>query len=606
LSGSKDKNSDEIFYSYGPSIDLSNNKIIDSLELSKSIEIIKQNLTNKLIPQLRNKDANHPARDMVWKNVDKKNPIENTKNEKENLVIPTRQNGTALIYDMGEIQLGRFFIEGNFPDGTIIDIGFSEELNSNGLPWLYKRYQIGAGHRFITSEKQKRYETFKPYGAKYIQINILKNKIPVSISKAGMVRQVYPFEQVGSFKCSDTLLNRIWGAGWRTLQLCAEDSYTDTPFRERGLYAGDMLPEAVITTAVTGDTRLLAHSLRVFQDMYNDEMQIGKENVHSEFPLITLLTLDYVTQYSNDWSLVKEFYSNYKSLLKNHLTKKMNNNLIKAEHVFLEWTDINRDNSAMTAFQAITVRSLNILASWAKHLNNFEDEKSFSLEANKLREAINKNLWDKNNGSYYDGIKNDTLINKYHLTSSIWPVLFGVADANKTSKVLKMLKEELKNIKIGPRVNKITPYSSFYLFAILYQLGEVELAEKFMKEHWGPMALHSDKPTVWENFDIAGEQGTSSHAWSGHPTYFLSSEVLGVNLGFHKKLNPNVIEIEPQSETVDWAEGTVVHPAGKVFVSWKIVGNKLKLNYDAPKNTKVIVRPKGRLAKLKLVLNNNG
>ena len=310
------------FYSYGPSKDLLDNKIIDSLDLSKPIEIVKLNLKNKWTKQLGSKDANHPARDMVWKNVDKENPIKIVKNEKENLIIPTNQNGTALIYDMGEIQLGRFFVEGDFPDGSIIDIGFSEELNSNGLPWLYKRYQIGAGHRFITSAKQKRYETFKPYGAKYLQINISKNKTQVEIKKAGIVRQVYPFEQIGSFKCSDTLLNRIWDAGWRTLQLCAEDSYTDTPFRERGLYAGDMLPEAVITTAVTGDTRLLTHSLRVFQDMYKDEMQIGKENVHSEFPLITLLTLDYVTQYSNDWSLAKEFYSNYKSLLENHLTKK--------------------------------------------------------------------------------------------------------------------------------------------------------------------------------------------------------------------------------------------------------------------------------------------
>ena len=117
------------------------------------------------------------------------------------------------------------------------------------------------------------------------------------------------------------------------------------------------------------------------------------------------------------------------------------------------------------------------------------------------------------------------------------------------------------------------------------------------------MAQHTAKPTVWENFSISGDLGTSSHAWSGHPTYYLSSEVLGVNLGFYKKLNRDIIEIEPQSTTVNWVEGAVAHPLGKVTVSWKIIGNRLVLDYTAPTNAKVIVKPKGRLGELELWVN---
>ena len=46
--------------------------------------------------------------------------------------------------------------------------------------------------------------------------------------------------------------------------------------------------------------------------------------------------------------------------------------------------------------------------------------------------------------------------------------------------------------------------------------------------------------------------------------------------------------------------GSVPHPMGKVDVSWKIMGDKLLLHYDAPKGVKVVVKPKGRLAKLEL------
>ena len=118
------------------------------------------------------------------------------------------------------------------------------------------------------------------------------------------------------------------------------------------------------------------------------------------------------------------------------------------------------------------------------------------------------------------------------------------------------------------------------------------------------MALHSSTPTVWENFDIQGGQGTSSHAWSGHPTYFLSTEVLGVNLGFYRPFDADTIEIRPQSETLSWAEGTVTHPLGPIYVEWQIKGDTLFLDYTAPEGSKVEVKPLGRLGRLKLIVND--
>jgi len=202
-----------------------------------------------------------------------------------------------------------------------------------------------------------------------------------------------------------------------------------------------------------------------------------------------------------------------------------------------------------------------------KKVNVPGDATLFTEEASALTKAINNILWDETTNSYWDGIKNDSLIDKHHLTSSIWPALYDVSDTDRKAKIIEMLKVETQQLISGFRQNKIAPYSSFYLFALLYQSGEAGLAEALIKKHWGPMAQHTEKPTIWKNFSIARQIGTSSHAWSGHPTYYLSSKVLGVNLGSYKKLNRDVIEIEPQSVTVNWAEGSVAHPLGKVFVS---------------------------------------
>jgi hypothetical protein len=274
--------------------------------------------------------------------------------------------------------------------------------------------------------------------------------------------------------------------------------------------------------------------------------------------------------------------------------------LIPADKVFLEWSKINKSNAAMTAYQAQLVRSMEILGNWAERFGRDGDVALFRTESKNLKTAVNTHLWDAKKQAYYDGWKNGAPIPGYYPTSSIWPALLGVTDDVQTGKIIEFLKTELMDIGQAHRNRKITPYSSFYLFALLYREGEAELAEYFMKKHWGPMALHSCTPTVWENFSIAGNQGTSSHAWSGHPTYFMATEALGVNLGFNKVLDRDEILIAPQSDQLSWAEGVVAHPAGPVKVRWEIKGEQLWLHYDAPEDIPVKVLPKGRLADFEL------
>lgn len=115
------------------------------------------------------------------------------------------------------------------------------------------------------------------------------------------------------------------------------------------------------------------------------------------------------------------------------------------------------------------------------------------------------------------------------------------------------------------------------------------------------MVLEHDD-TAWENFGDTGV-GTLSHAWSGSPTFFLSTQVLGVDLGWPHAIDPKKVRIAPQSASLDWAEGTVPHPAGAVSVRWEVKGEQLWLDYQAPDGVAVEVEPQGRLGGLALWVN---
>jgi len=544
----------------------------------------------------------NPARDLVWR----KATLD------QNLKIDDYRTGgfdvpepLLLIYDMGSKQLGRIFFEADANPGSIVDLGWTEDLNSLGLPYLYKRLQVNSGARFITSGGRRRYETFKPYGVRYLVVRVDPGMMPFQLHKVGMVSQVYPFEKRGSFTCSNPMLNRIWEMGWRTLRVCSEDSYTDTPFRERGLYAGDALPEYAITLVTSGDSRLLKRSLMLFQEMYRKNLLEGEEEGLNDFVLKTLLLLHWYDQVKGDREFLERLYPNYRSLMRHILERKNTAGYYSTERVFIEWTRIDK-SADLTAYQVLIARSFSIMAGWASQLGYDADASLFSSEAGRLNRLISEHFWDPRSNAFRDGFREGIPIDHHYPISGVYPLLFGVCSEEQERQVLDMLDRELRDIGEESRNRKISPYGSFYLFGSLYKAGRADIAERFMLQYWSRM-IHQGDDTSWENFDIGGEdgggQGTASHAWSGHPTYFLSTEVLGVQLGFQGELNREEILISPQSETLEWARGRVPHPAGMVGVEWQIKGNRLVMNLTVPQGVPYRVVPRGRLAALTLDLN---
>lgn len=552
--------------------------------------------------QVRGGETNNPALDMVWKYSYKPRDYPDWQTR---YIKVGKEAGTALVFDIGAKTLGRLFIEFEAPEGTHIDLGFSEDLYA-GRPWLFKRKMISAATRCIADGKIARFETFKPYGLRFIQVNVTNHSAPVTIKNIGVIEQIYPFEKIGSFECSDPMFNAIWELGWRSLRVCAEDSYTDTPFRERGLYAGDMLPEYAITLAGNGDSRLVKRSLKVFHDKYKSIMYDETKAANGEFPLINIVTSKWYFDYAGDTAFVNIIYDGYKNLLNRWLDSSDENGLVFRGRQFIEWTSIDK-TARLTATHALLAHALEIVSEYARILGNTDEASFYRKSADNLKEIVRTKFWDRQKQSFNDGYKNGRLEGKYYPTSNVWPLLYKCTSKEQAKKIIDYLDLELKDIGEESRNRRITPYSSFYALAALYQNKRADIAERFIRQYWTRMILGGDD-TAWENFDIRGElngggQGTASHAWSGHPAYFLTTEALGVSLGFHKEFNRDKILIAPQSEYLSWAKGIVPHPLGLVKVEWELEQNILFLNYDVPENAEVIVRPRGNLARKELWIN---
>lgn len=609
ISPNKKIEDETAFMSAGPFKESEKEKVM-SLELPfESPKDLPRRLSKTWYARLKSERAHNPAWLMAWKYFDKALPHEPSKIENIELKNPE----TAIVVDMGGKLLGRIVVEYEATEGTMVDVGFTEDLTLDGKrPWILKRAGVYAATRHISAGGDSRLETFKPYGVRYLQINVFNagNK-PVKIKRIAVISQIYPFERVGSFQCSDPMFNAIWELGWRSLRVCSEDSYTDTPYRERGLYAGDALPEFAITLATSGDARLIRRSLLVFQDMYanllypDGKADPGSVGLLGDFPFITMQYFAWYVNWTNDLEFARQLYPNYKYMLDNALALRDYKGLIKARRVFAEWTQITKSDFYSTAFNGLVARSCYTMAQMADKLGKTDDKKHYEAMGDELTGSLQAASWDADKGAYRDGFKDGKAIDEHYPISSAWLSLYGLTTEVQEKSLEQHYARELADIGNKSRHRRATPYGGFYQLGALYRHGYVETAEMFMRKYWSPMILKHDD-TAWENFDDGsgeGGQGTLSHAWSGGPTYYLSTQVLGVPLGFPQSVDYDNLVLAPQTESLSWAKGCVPHPKGEIRVDWYIRGNNLFYNCIVPDGVKFQVQPKGTLAERVLWVN---
>lgn len=517
--------------------------------------------------------------------------------------------GKALLVDLGGKKLGRVKIELKAPKGTHIDLAYTEDLHNNRA-FVLKRDLIYLGSRFIATGEKQTIETFHPYGLKYLQIHFHGSENgKVKVGKVAVIEEMYPFEKIGSYACSDPTFNAIWEMGWRTLQVCSEDVYVDTPFRERGVYAGDALPEYALTLATTTDSRLMQHTLQTLRGLFRhllvqnaEPRKDGFFGNLEDYPHLMLQGLDWYTQRTQDSTLMKEMYPEWSYFLKSRLEKiKPNGLYTNIDRAFIEWTTLEKTDAELTAIHIFMAESCRIIAKWAGTYGNQEEEKYFKEKQELLTQSIQKNFWDSTLKTYHDGYKNGKKLGTAFPISGALALLYNVCKEEEKEGILSYIEQELEDIGSESRKQKTSTYGSFYILQTLYNHGMAETAEKFMYKHWSPMVLEMDD-TAWENFDNVGI-GTLSHAWSAHPTYFFSTEILGVPMEYAQGRDVHEeIVIAPQSHFLEWAKGTVPHPKGNIDVSWEVKGRVLEITVNAPKDLKYTVKPRGRLAEYTLVL----
>ncbi len=464
-----------------------------------------------------------------------------------------------------------------------IKIQYQESLfNENGTKGNRNEWQgkIMKGYYdiYVTDGQERLFEPLWIRVFRYVKLTVETGDAPLQIKSFSNLYTAYPLEQKGKFTVNDELLSSIWDTSWRTLRLCALETYMDCPYYEQVQYIGDSRIQALISMYVAGDDRLAENAIRQF---YNSMQPMGlTKSAHPTggvqiIPPYSLYFIAMVHDYymlRDNREFISQFLPGVKFILEWFIGRIDKNGMTGPlpywNHVdngtgFINGSPpgISEGGSAhMSILLAYTLdKAAELLTDF-----NYPCDADRYLE---LSESLKQKTMEHCFNSDRQLIAETPAQDKFSQHTNSFAILAGMFDAEQQ----KALAQQMLN---DPSLIQTTLYFKFYLFQALKKSGMGELVIDQMQE--------------WKKFLDAGlttfpEHGINSrsdcHAWSAHPMHAFTTITCGIepaSPGF------KTVEIKPAPGNLASFNGTVPHPLGEIAVSYNSK-NRNKYSVHLPK-----------------------
>jgi hypothetical protein len=367
-------------------------------------------------------------------------------------------------------------------------------------------------------------------------------------------------QRSGSFRCSDEEMNRIWEVAAYTMDLTTREFFMDGIKRDRWTWSGDAIQSYLMNYYLRFDTECVKRTIRQLR---------GKDPVTAHINTIMDYTFywfksvsDYY-EYTGDAAFVKEMWPRMVSLMDYVLSRTNADGLAEGrpdDWIFVDWVDFPMHKRGTLAFEQILfVKALETMARCAE---------IYSEKATHLRKRIKELFWDEAQHAYLHAIEDGSLNRQITKFPNMFAIIYGLADDNECQQILQ-------HVMLNPAIDPITtPYMRFYELEALCMMGQQEKVLAEIKAYWGGM-LREGATSFWEKYNPE-EKGTQHlamygrpygkslcHAWGASPIYILGKYFLGVK---PTKPGYETYEIRPVLGGLDWMEGEVPTPFGKIHV----------------------------------------
>lgn len=432
------------------------------------------------------------------------------------------------------------------------------------------------------------------------------------------IRQVcvhYPFnENASSFKSTNSILNAVW-------ELC-KYSIKATSFcgiyvdgdRERIPYEGDAYINQLGHYCVDKEYSMARYTLEYLiqhptwptEWQFHSIMMAWEDYMHTgETQTLATFYQDLCVKTLIDLAREDGLISTESELCREEFEKRLH--LHHPRYTFrhglrdlVDWPQGERDGHEMlpvnTVVNAFHYRVLILMSRIASVLGRREDQQRFAKQAARVKEAINRLLFDRERGVYIDGEGSGHA----SLHSNMFALAFGLVPEEQRERVASFVRS---------RGMACSVYGAQYLLEALYLNGEdryaLELLTARQERSWWNMIRVGSTITM-EAWDWKYKNNLDwNHAWGAAPANIIPRFLMGIRPlkpGFSKIL------IQPRPGTLESAEiklptirGTVVakfenYPQKPFVLEVEIPeGTTARIDIPRPAHADTSVRVDGKL-----------
>lgn len=480
-------------------------------------------------------------------------------------VLKSSKSGKAsILFDFGkELQGGVQIIRAISSDkkAAVFHLCFGESVTE-------AMSSVDAEGTTATNEHSVRdFETSVPWlgsmitgetGFRFLRVDLVSEDVEVPLVAVRAVSRYRDIPYLGSFKCNDERINKIWETGAYTVHLNMQDYLWDGIKRDRLVWIGDMHPEVMTVGTVFGNHEVVRKSLDYVRD---GTPATSWMNGICSYSLWWIIIHHHLYWYYGD----KEYLSAQKTylteLLRNVMKNIDGNKEAYKSGRFIDWPTNDNPDAIHAGLQALTVRALEAGSELAGWLSDPALAKECRDAATKLRTYVPDNKGNKEAAALL--------------------AIEGMLDAKTAHDII---------VKDGAK--DFTSFMGYYMLEALAKNGSYADALDLISEYWGRM-LDLGATTFWEDFnymdsknaaridefvpegkfDIHADGGaycyvglrhSFCHGWASGPTAWLSQHILGVepaSPGF------KTVRIRPHLGNLKWVEGDFPTPYGIIHVT---------------------------------------
>ena len=394
-------------------------------------------------------------------------------------------------------------------------------------------------------------------GFRFARLDLLDDDQEVPILAVRAISRYRDIPYLGSFRCSDERLDRIWQAGAYTVHLNMQDYLWDGIKRDRLVWIGDMDVEVMTVGTVFGDQEVVRKSLDYVRDGTPPDRWM---NGICSYSLWWIIMQHHLYQWYGDLPYLQEQQAYLEALLHRVMASTDGNREAYKGHRFIDWPTNDKPAVIHAGLQAMTVMALDAGAEMAGWLGDAALQGECAETAAHLRTYVPDTVGSSQAAALLS--------------------CAGMLDAAAAAQVI---------VDNGPA--SFTSFMGYFLLEALARDGRYAEAMHLIDAYWGRM-LDLGATTFWEDFNYTDGQNAAPidevvpegkfdihadggawcyvglrhslcHGWASGPTPWLSRHVLGiepVGTGFRK------VRIEPHLGDLEWAEGTFPTPYGVIEV----------------------------------------